>query len=282
MAFCISSLKTAYHVLNCCHKILLPVLYLTFQHARLRQIQFLMYMFCISKLRLKSSNLKVISISPFYPSPHHGMCQQEVISLSFFFFTGLLCYMTIFVKVTTRAWSWVKIRKIFFSQIFCNFVLIIALCYFNLYTFGSVIFISVFIAKKYVQPADFARILQELSDEEKEDKETFGYKNNSDLREENIEINNISIESEQYISDDDDMVYIGKDKFSKWRKQKYANCSKTKKMNIVKLLPGLKHYAKDIEDEVGYFLKIIDINMLDEILECTNKYISLLKGKYSR
>lgn len=95
-------------------------------------------------------------------------------------------------------------------------------------------------AKKYVQPADFPRILQELSEEEKEGKETFGFENDSDLSEEDTEINNISSESEQYNSDDDDnnnseerndddMFYVGKDKSSMWRKEKYAKSSKTEK-----------------------------------------------------
>lgn len=148
-------------------------------------------------------------------------------------------------------------------------------------------------AKKYIKPADFSRVLQELSDEENERQETFVLESDSDLSEEGIEINNISSDSEQSISDDDendyleekhddDKFYVGKDKFSKWRKEKHAKCSKTKKNNIVKIKPGLKDHAKDIEDEIGSFLKIIDINMVDKIVDCTNAHIILQKCKYSR
>lgn len=47
------------------------------------------------------------------------------------------------------------------------------------------------------------------------------------------------------------MFYVAKDKFSKWRKKKYANCSVKQKMNVVKVLPGQKHPGKGIEDERG-------------------------------
>lgn len=144
-------------------------------------------------------------------------------------------------------------------------------------------------ASRWVKYEDIPRLLQELSDEEKEDNnEEADLESDSDLSDENIEVNCISSESEQSISEDeqenafeDEEFYIGKDKTTKWRKIQYTKCSKTKKLNIVKVLPGIKTFAKNIEDEVGSFMKIIDLNMIDEILKCTNQHINQLRSKHN-
>lgn len=59
-------------------------------------------------------------------------------------------------------------------------------------------------ASRWVKYEDIPRLLQELSDEEKEDNnEEADLESDSDLSDENIEVNCISSESEQSISEDE-------------------------------------------------------------------------------
>ncbi|XP_060846028.1 piggyBac transposable element-derived protein 4-like [Rhopalosiphum padi] len=134
---------------------------------------------------------------------------------------------------------------------------------------------------------DIARMLQELSDEEKGDNfEDFD--SDSDLSDENIVYDNFDSDSEQNISDEeveamytDELYFTGKDKISKWRKTEFTKHSKTKKNNIIKTSSGLTSHSKNIESEIDSFMKIIDLDMVDEIVKYTNMYINDKKTTYN-
>ncbi|VVC33173.1 EF-Hand 1, calcium-binding site [Cinara cedri] len=122
---------------------------------------------------------------------------------------------------------------------------------------------------------DIARMLQELSDEEVGDSfEDFD--SDSDLSDENIVYDNFDSDSEQNISDEeveamytDELYYTGKDKVSKWRKTEFTEHSRTKKHNIIKTSSGLASHSKNIESEIDSFMKIIDLDIVDEIVKYT-------------
>lgn len=69
----------------------------------------------------------------------------------------------------------------------------------------------------------------------------------------------------------------------KWRKTPYTK-TKTKQKNICNFVPGLTACAKDITDEVSAFGKMIDADMVDEIVRYTNIFIIRLRTgkKYLR
>lgn len=66
----------------------------------------------------------------------------------------------------------------------------------------------------------------------------------------------------------DEIYYTGKDKVSKWHE--FTKHSKTKKHNIIKTSSGLTSHSKNIESEIDSFMKIIDLDMVDEIVKYTN------------
>jgi len=119
----------------------------------------------------------------------------------------------------------------------------------------------------------------------------------SDLSIENVEVSDHDSKSEQDMSDnefdlsdneletslDDGEFYIGKDKITKWQKKEFTT-SKIRQYNIINVVPGPKECARNIVSEMEAFLKIIDLDMVDEIVKCTNMYISNLRQRvqYSR
>lgn len=60
----------------------------------------------------------------------------------------------------------------------------------------------------------------------------------------------------------------------KWKKVPYSQSSKTKSKNIIKFRPGLTSTTNDITDQVSAFRKIINKNMIEDIVKYTNTYIA--------
>lgn len=75
--------------------------------------------------------------------------------------------------------------------------------------------------------------------------------------------------------------YVKVEQSLKWKKDPYLKSSKVKSKNIVKILPGLTSATKDITDEVSAFQKIIDLDMVDDIIKYTNMYIESKRNTIS-
>jgi len=50
----------------------------------------------------------------------------------------------------------------------------------------------------------------------------------------------------------------------------------------VKKLPGPTSHARDASTELEAYLKIMDIDIIDEIVKCTNKYMQVIRHKFAR
>lgn len=124
---------------------------------------------------------------------------------------------------------------------------------------------------------DIVRMLHESLDEDVGDNfEDFD--SDSDFSDENIVYDNFDSDSEKNIWDEeveamytDELYYTEKDKVSKWRKTEFTKHSKTKKHNIIKTSPGLTTHSKNIESEIDSFMKIINLDTVDEIVKYTNE-----------
>jgi len=114
----------------------------------------------------------------------------------------------------------------------------------------------------------------------------------SDLSIEDVEVSDHESNSEQDFSDnesdletslEDSTFYIGKDKITKWQQKEFTS-SKIRQHNIINVVSGPKECARNIVSEIDAFLKIIDLDMIDEIVTCTNMYISNIRQRvqYSR
>ena len=83
--------------------------------------------------------------------------------------------------------------------------------------------------------------------------------------------------------EDDENYYLCKDKVTKWYKNpcvsKFAN---TPLRNLLKFLPGPRNNARHIEDELQAFLLLITDEMIEEIVKCTNMYITAVQSTYDR
>ena len=82
--------------------------------------------------------------------------------------------------------------------------------------------------------------------------------------------------------DDNGNFYIGRDKHTRWRKTQIAPRAKTRGKNIVKKFPGPTSHARDASTELEAYLKIMDIDIIDEIVKCTNKYMQGIRHKFAR
>ncbi|UYV75531.1 hypothetical protein LAZ67_13000529 [Cordylochernes scorpioides] len=90
-------------------------------------------------------------------------------------------------------------------------------------------------------------------------------------------------EADEELPNDDSEFYFGKDGVTKWKKTMWQKTQiRTRSVNIISQLPGPKSEAKSIESESDAFTKIIDNDMVQKIVDCTNAYISNIKEHFSR
>ncbi|UYV77275.1 hypothetical protein LAZ67_15000317 [Cordylochernes scorpioides] len=90
-------------------------------------------------------------------------------------------------------------------------------------------------------------------------------------------------EADEELPNDDSEFYFGKDGVTKWKKTMWQKTQiRTRSVNIISQLPGPKSEAKSIESESDAFTKIIDDDMVQKIVDCTNAYISNIKEHFSR
>lgn len=112
-----------------------------------------------------------------------------------------------------------------------------------------------------------------------EDEEVMYSEHNSDSEE---ELSDSQGEAEDLEEENVDF-FLGKDKTTKWSKNPIASkFSKTKKKNIVYIFPGLTSHSRDITDERSAFEKILTDNIIENIVECTNKEIEMMRARFSR
>ena len=82
--------------------------------------------------------------------------------------------------------------------------------------------------------------------------------------------------------DDIGNFYIGRDKKTRWRKTQISPRSKIRRRNIVKKIPGSTSHTRDAYTELEAYLKIMDIDIIDETVKCTNKYMQGIRHKFAR
>lgn len=96
-------------------------------------------------------------------------------------------------------------------------------------------------------------------------------------------------ETEQEISDGDEVegiydepYFVGKDKTTTWKKHVPPTNVKTRAENILTHLPGAKSTTKNIKSPVEIWKYFFNDDMVNIIVECTNKHIKNIQNKYSR
>lgn len=97
-------------------------------------------------------------------------------------------------------------------------------------------------------------------------------------------------ESEQDISDEElenssssnSLSYVGKDKTTRWRKHVPTKTVRTRKENLVKILPMSRLPTRNLKTPIEIWNYFLSPQMLDIIVENTNKHISCICKKYSR
>ena len=83
--------------------------------------------------------------------------------------------------------------------------------------------------------------------------------------------------------EDDENYYLCKDKVTKWYKNScLSKFAKTSSRNLLKFVPGPRNNASHIEDELQAFLLLITDEMIEEIVGCTNMYITAVQSNYDR
>nr|CAH7765836.1 unnamed protein product [Callosobruchus chinensis] len=89
-----------------------------------------------------------------------------------------------------------------------------------------------------------------------------------------------SINVETTVGSQRHLLFIGKDKSTKWRKHQYPLNVRTRRQNIISHLPGPKGNAKNSTTPLQTFQNFIDQNIIDAIVENTNISISSIKEQY--
>ncbi|KAI4454225.1 thap domain-containing [Holotrichia oblita] len=105
----------------------------------------------------------------------------------------------------------------------------------------------------------------------------------------NLETFEEDTDTEEEVDDEDTVsetfegpLFFGRDKKSKWRKHASTQKVKTRSKNIVTQLPGVRGPVKEVKEPLAIWKHFFDINMLNMIIDNTNKYIASVANNYSR
>ena len=127
---------------------------------------------------------------------------------------------------------------------------------------------------------------EEIGSEENDDEERVVNESNhsTDSEIDGGQLQNSDMSTDSESSDEDnENYYLCKDKVTKWCKNScVSKFAKTPTRNIVKLFPGPRNNARHIEDELQVFLLLIIDVMIEEIVRCTNMYITTAQSSYVR
>lgn len=75
---------------------------------------------------------------------------------------------------------------------------------------------------------------------------------------------------------------LRKDGETIWCTSKVIQTTTTKRQNIVNKLNGPRQRARHVRNEIQAFFLFISLEMIDNILDCSNKYIAPIVHKFSR
>ena len=161
---------------------------------------------------------------------------------------------------------------------------------------GAVLVYKIHRASSNVTILDDDAIRSMLEQEDKPDKEIGGEENDDEERvvNESDHSTDSEIDGDQLqnsdrsnhsesSNEDDENYYLCKDKVTKWYKNPcVSKFAKTPSRNLLKFLPGPRNNASHIEDKLQAFLLLITDEMIEEIVGCTNMYITAVQSNYDR
>lgn len=104
-----------------------------------------------------------------------------------------------------------------------------------------------------------------------------------------VECEEHETDSEQDISDNEEEIlqidgpfFIGKDQSTKWRKHCNPRNVRTRSENLITHLPGPKETVKNLRTPLAIWQYFFPENVLQVIVDNTNKHIQAVQDKYSR
>jgi len=85
-------------------------------------------------------------------------------------------------------------------------------------------------------------------------------------------------------TDDDceNEYYLGKDKITKWKKNPPLRNTRTAHYNIITHLPGVKPHARNAKTIIECWSLFFPDNVIQEIVTCTNIYLTNVRINYGR
>lgn len=90
------------------------------------------------------------------------------------------------------------------------------------------------------------------------------------------------IDTEEYESTQTTGFYIGKDKVTKWQKEKYRQNVRKPSKNIISKLPGNTAYSRDVASPLDAWNLLFDSTMLNMMVQYTNIYIDSIQDRFTR
>lgn len=112
----------------------------------------------------------------------------------------------------------------------------------------------------------------------------------SDSEEDQVEARESDTDSEQSLSDNDDventdpsvLYYIGKDKTTKWNKYIPARNVRNRSENFVVRLQSSRLPTRSLKESLDIWKYFVNDQMLDIIVDSTNIFIDSISGNYIR
>lgn len=125
------------------------------------------------------------------------------------------------------------------------------------------------------------------SDETEEDMDVESYHHDTESEQEISEIDEHASERESNSEEETheegpEKFYWGKDKITKWKKDRPNTQVRTRSQNIIKLFPGTKGNARNVRSEIDCLKLFINDTVIEIITVSTNIYIDKIKNNFQR
>lgn len=128
------------------------------------------------------------------------------------------------------------------------------------------------------------KLLEEVSTDEESIEENDAFSDCDEMFSEHDTSSEEEIESdeEDAVESNSDDCFTGKDGKTIWKKTKFRQNFRTLARNIISKLPGNIGEAKDVTSPIESWNLLLDENILNTIVTCTNIYIDTISGNFQR
>ncbi|CAI6359412.1 unnamed protein product [Macrosiphum euphorbiae] len=129
---------------------------------------------------------------------------------------------------------------------------------------------------------DMESLNDSCSDDSENDENTISVERHNQENYESDEPTENTSEESEPDDEGENEYYLGKDKITKWKKNPPPRNTRTAHCNIITHLPGVKPHARNAKTIIESWSLFFPDNVIQEIVTCTNIYLTKIRINYGR